>query len=111
MQPRIDTISMKAAAKMLGIGPIVLRRLLQDREIFSTGSPALPRTQYIHMGYFRTELTTYNTGGVDNYHTKALVTAKGIAFIRELLDQNEVVARPKQRMELRIVDTPRSRTK
>lgn len=89
MQPKIDTISMKAAAKMLDIGPIVLRHKLQERDVFSSGKPSLPRPQYIHMGYFRTELTTYKTGDVDHYCTKALVTAKGIAFLRELLDEME----------------------
>lgn len=90
MQQPVRNIDWDTAAKMLNVGPIVLRRKLVEREIFTKGKPCLPKPQYIHMGYFDTELTTFKRGPVEQWTTKALVTAKGIAFLREFLDTHDL---------------------
>lgn len=91
MHTRIpNTFSWKAAAKLLKVGPKVLRKQLIELDIFTKGQPgitALPRTKYIKQNYFIISETTYQTGPRTNWCPTVLVTATGIAFLREELQK------------------------
>lgn len=80
-------ISIKQAAKHLGMGSNTLFKTLRERGVLhgTGGLKNTPRLEYIKKFYFRVQFSEYCTGQVKHQHIKTLVTPTGLAFIAELL--------------------------
>jgi len=88
---RVSKVTMQEAAKLLGEGPKILYRKLRTAGVLITGGGLhnQARHQYVRQGYFVIEIACYTRGEVEHHASKTLVTPSGIAFIRQLLDQQE----------------------
>jgi len=80
---------MQEASKMLEEGPKILYRKLRKAGVLidGTGLHNQARHQYVRQGYFVIDIVKYTRGEVEHHASKTLVTPSGLAFIRQLLDQ------------------------
>ena len=87
--PRINTVTMQDAAKIIGEGPKILYRKLREAGVLinGTGLHNQARHPYVSQGYFVIEIASYKRGAVEHHASKTLVTPSGLAFIRQVLDQ------------------------
>jgi phage antirepressor YoqD-like protein len=83
--------SMKEAGSILGYGPNKLFRLLREKCVFKTKSPAknLPYQIYIDRKYFKVKLVGYICNGRQHLYRKTYVTGKGLTFLQRLIDTKE----------------------
>jgi phage antirepressor YoqD-like protein len=74
---------------MLEEGPKILYRKLRKAGVLidGTGLHNQARHQYVRQGYFVIDIVKYTRGEVEHHASKTLVTPSGLAFIRQLLDQ------------------------
>lgn len=86
----MHAIDMREAAKLLDTGPQTLCKFLRARGILHSDGRLknTPLASYIRQGLFTCELVQYRTGPVVHLHNKPMITGPGLAFIRELMDQN-----------------------
>ena len=78
--------NMQTAAKMLGIGPKKLFKILRQKHIFETNVNNTPYQRYIAAGYFTTELKSRMQQGVGQvFYAKTRVTNKGIIWLKNKL--------------------------
>lgn len=61
-----------------------LYKFLREKKMLTSSNE--PKTAFIDVGLFDAYLTTFKTGQKINYYFKTVVTAKGIARIAEMLD-------------------------
>jgi phage antirepressor YoqD-like protein len=80
---------MQEASKMLEEGPKILYRKLRKAGVLidGTGLHNQARHQYVRQGYFVIDIVKYTRGEVEHHASKTLVTPSGLAFIRQVLDQ------------------------
>jgi phage antirepressor YoqD-like protein len=86
---RVNTVTMQEASKMLEEGPKILYRKLRKAGVLidGTGLHNQARHQYVKQGYFVIEIASHTRGDVLHHSSKTLVTPSGLAFIRQVLDQ------------------------
>ncbi len=84
-------------AKSLGIGPNKLFAFLREKKVLIAHGSRYnqPYQEYIDRGYFtvRQYTITHFTSGIEN-KTQTMVTAKGMAFIHRLLEQETALPKP-----------------
>ena len=83
---KLQAYNMQTAAKMLGIGPNKLFKLLRQKHIFETNVHNTPYQRYIAAGYFVTTLKSRMQIGVGQvFYAKTKVTNKGIIWLKNKL--------------------------
>lgn len=89
MSRTVHAVDAATAAQHLGTGRNTLLERLRNAGVTHSSGPRrnLPRQEYREAGLFSTTLTRYWQGNVQHLHEKLTITAAGIEFCRQLLEE------------------------